>query len=132
LACSFISLSGLGSEVLGEYLGKDGLKVEDLPDMQIDIKESKTAVQFAHVPAIIIVRPNLPKAGHQYFTFLVEEGCQYLKEYLEMRIRKGEQITAKNGTGSHIRTANIGDMIRQLQRKEKQKGQTDQGQAAGG
>jgi hypothetical protein len=119
-ACALVSLSGLRPEVLGDYQGKDGLKVEDLPDMQIDMKEK--TVQFAQMPAIVVIRPELSKAGHQYFTFLAEEGCQYLKEYLEMRIRKGEDIVAKspiitpaakNIAGNHIRTANIGDMIRQ-------------------
>ncbi|MCW4008140.1 MAG: hypothetical protein NWF09_05580 [Candidatus Bathyarchaeota archaeon] len=32
------------------------------------------------------------KAGHQYFTFLGEEGCEYLKDYLESRLKEGEKL----------------------------------------
>jgi hypothetical protein len=38
------------------------------------------------------VRRELSKAGHQYFSFLSKEACGYLKDYLEARIREGEQV----------------------------------------
>jgi hypothetical protein len=66
-----------------------------------------------------MVRKNLSKAGHQYFTFLSEEGCEYLKEYLEERMRTGENltldsplITPKLRMKPFIRTVNVGDAIR--------------------
>lgn len=38
---------------------------------------------FNKIPTMVIVRSELSKAGHQYFTFLSEEGYEYLKDYLE-------------------------------------------------
>jgi hypothetical protein len=68
----------------------------------------------------VVVRRELSKARHQYFTFLSEEGCGYLKDYLEERMREGEKlnqdspiITPKNDrTKPFISTANVGDTIR--------------------
>ncbi|MEM2991491.1 MAG: site-specific integrase, partial [Halobacteria archaeon] len=66
------------------------------------------------------VRKELSKAGHQYFTFLGEEGCEYLKDYLESRLKEGEKLTPdspaltpKVAPKPFIRTVNIGDMIRE-------------------
>ena len=66
----------------------------------------------------------MSKAQHQYFTFLSEEGCEYLKDYLEERIRKGETvdgespiITPKYEVKPFIRAINIGDIIRGAIRK---------------
>lgn len=39
---------------------------------------------------MIVVRKTLSKGRHQYFSFLPQEGCQYLKEYLESRVRNVE------------------------------------------
>ena len=71
------------------------------------------------MPTLVIVRKELSKAGHQYFTFLSEEGCEYLKDYLEERIREGEDlaltspiIIPKQKMKPSIRTINIGDIIR--------------------
>jgi hypothetical protein len=61
----------------------------------------------------------LSKAGHQYFTFLGEEGCEYLKDYLESRLKEGEKLTPdspiltpKVAPKPFVRSTNIGDMIR--------------------
>jgi hypothetical protein len=63
----------------------------------------------------------LSKAGHQYLTFLCEEGCRYLKEYWEYRMQHGEVLTLDSaavkarkfyGKNQFIRTTNIGDKIR--------------------
>lgn len=80
-------------------------------------------VEFARMPTLVIVRRNLSKAGHQYFTFYPEEGCEYLKQSLEFRIRKGEEITGKSPImtqewweegreTTHLRTVNLADIIR--------------------
>jgi hypothetical protein len=39
---------------------------------------------------MIVVRPPLSKGRHKYLTFLSNEGCTYLKEYLEQRGGLGE------------------------------------------
>jgi len=82
------------------------------------------SVDFDQIPALAIVRKELSKAGHKYFTFLSEEGCEYLKDYLEERMREGEQlspdsplITPKRKMKPFIRAVNVGDIIRGAIRK---------------
>jgi hypothetical protein len=67
--------------------------IRDIPEMVID---QNGAIKFARIPAMVIVRPSLSKAGHQYFSFLSAESCEYLKQYIEWRIRKGEKVTSKS------------------------------------
>jgi hypothetical protein len=117
---SFLSFAGFRPESLGDYEGTDGLVIGDLPELEIKGDQ----VHFRKIPSLVKVRNNLSKAGHAYFTFLNEEGCQYLKEYLELRLRKGEKlskdspvITLKKANvqkkiGAFIHTNNIGDMMR--------------------
>ncbi|MGA2682053.1 MAG: site-specific integrase [Candidatus Bathyarchaeia archaeon] len=119
-ACVLVAHSGLRIQALGDYKGLDGLRIGDLPDLKI---EGKT-VTFSKVPALVIVRQNISKAGHQYFTFLSEEGCEYLKDYLEERMREGESlsptspvITPKRRMKPFIRTVNVGDLMREAIRK---------------
>ena len=71
-----------------------------------------------------MVRKELSKAGHQYLTFLGEEGCEYLKDYLELRLRQEETltknsaiVTPKRRMKQFIRATNIGDIIRNAIRK---------------
>lgn len=115
-ACVLVAHSGLRLQTLGNYLGKDGLRIRDLPQLKIE-NENLT---FSNIPTLVIVRKELSKAGHQYFTFLSEEGCEYLKGYLEERMREGEELTAsspiitpKQRKKPFIRTINIGDVMRQ-------------------
>lgn len=120
VACILVAHSGLRIETLGNYFGNDGLRVKDLPEMVIE----KEHVEFTKIPTIITVRKELSKARHQYFTFLSEEGCEYLKDYLEERMRLGENlmpespiITPKIASKPFIRAINIGDIIRKPIRK---------------
>jgi len=92
-AAALIAFGGLRPEVLGDAVGLDGLMMQDIPEMVV---KPDGIVEFARTPAIVIVRPSLSKAGHQFLTFLPAEGCEYLKQYIEWRIRKGEKITAKS------------------------------------
>ncbi|MGA3297617.1 MAG: site-specific integrase [Candidatus Bathyarchaeia archaeon] len=116
-ACSIVAFSGLRLETLGSYLGNDGLKIMDFPEMKI----KGGLVEFADMPTIVIARKSLSKIKRQYFTFLSEEGCDYLKEYLEFRLREGQKLSAESPiitpskphlAGHHIRTTNIGDLMR--------------------
>ena len=120
VACVLVAHSGLRISSIGNYLGNDGLRVRDFPEMRIDNGQ----VTFEKMPTMVVVRPELSKAGHQYFTFLSEEGCEYLKDYLEERMRNGEEltpnspiITPKARMKPFVRAANIGDAIRQAIRK---------------
>ena len=119
-ACVLLAHSGLRIETLGNYEGTDGLRIRDLPEMKVE----KGEVVFEKVPTMVVVRRELSKAGHQYFTFLGEEGCQYLKDYLESRLKEGEKLTPdspvltpKVAPKPFIRSTNIGDMIRAAIRK---------------
>jgi len=85
---AFMALAGLRPQVLGNMTGTDGLEVRDLPEMRME----GGRVTFAKVPTMVVVRPILSKAGHRYFTFLAEEGCDYLKAYLERRLALGEEL----------------------------------------
>jgi hypothetical protein len=93
----------------------DGLRIKDLPDIEI----SGDHVGFKQKPALLIVRKELSKAGHQYFTFLSEEGCEHVKDYLTERIGESEALTRESALITpklkmkpFIRTGNVGDAIR--------------------
>lgn len=106
---------GLRPESIGDYRGQDGITIHDLPELTIGHGEAS----FETVPSMVIVRSSLSKARHQYFTFLTEEACGYVKDYLEERARNGEKLNPNSAvirpkvTGKQfIRTVNVGDMIR--------------------
>ncbi|MDH5481783.1 MAG: site-specific integrase [Candidatus Bathyarchaeota archaeon] len=114
-ACAIVAHAGLRLQGLGSYTGYDGLRMRDLPELKIKGSE----VSFEKIPTMVVVRSALSKARHQYFTFLAEEACSYLKDYLEERLRDGEQLTPdsaivkpKVAQKPFIRTVNIGDMMR--------------------
>jgi integrase len=85
---SLMAYSGLRPRVLGNSSGTDGLVIRDLPEVSI----SGNQVNFKRRPTMIVIRPQLSKAGHRYFTFLSAEGCEYLKAYLEKRIALDEDL----------------------------------------
>jgi hypothetical protein len=98
-----MAFSGLRPQVLGDYTGVDGLKIGDLPELEI----KEDSVEFYKIPTLVVVRPELSKAKHRYFTFLGPEGCNHLKAYLEKRVAEGEKlapespvISYKSGYGS--------------------------------
>jgi hypothetical protein len=120
VACVLVAHSGLRLQSIGTYLGDNGLRIGDLPELRIE----GDAVEFGEVPTMIVVKPELSKAGHKYITFLSEEGCDYLKEYLEERMRNGEKLNKrssilrpKTAAKQFISTTNIGDTIRKAIRK---------------
>jgi len=120
---ALIAFSGLRPESLGNHTGNDGLKLSDFPELKID--EQKKIVEVTKIPMMIKVRQNLSKAGHQYFSFLNAQGCDYLKQYLEFRLRDGEELNAnspvvtslKTRNFKHITTTKISDSIRKAIRK---------------
>lgn len=87
---TLVGFSGFRPETLGDFAARDGLRVMDLPELQIDKPAKK--VEFLKIPAKIVCRPNLSKAGHQYFSFMPSQGCNYLQELLEQRLRNGESL----------------------------------------
>ena len=89
---SLMAYSGLRPEVLGNIDGTEGLAIGDIVDLSI----AKGKVEFASIPAQIIVKPELSKTRTKYFTFIGPEGSEYLKEYLETRIANGERLTKES------------------------------------
>ncbi|MGC2358692.1 MAG: site-specific integrase [Thermoplasmata archaeon] len=114
-AVALVAFSGLRPEVLGNYLGKDGLTLGDFPELKV----GKGTLEFATVPTLVRVRPELSKNSSGYVSFLSEEGCDYLRQYLEDRLRAGEKLDSDTdlihpdrAAKRFIRTLNIGDAIR--------------------
>jgi hypothetical protein len=124
VAAVLIAHAGLRPEVIGNYRGEDGLRLKDLPDLVVDVHAK--SVSFRQTPARVVVRPELSKAGHTYFTFLTEEGCEYVGRYLRERLQDGEALTADSDLVTptkkvlrgkargkrFIRANNIGDIVR--------------------
>jgi len=100
VAEALIAFADLRPESIGNHDGSDGLKLRDLPELRIE--DGK--VIFEKTPTMIVVRSTLSKARHKYFTFLSSEGCTYLKEYLEERLRSGEELKTESPLIAHERT----------------------------
>ena len=123
VAIALMAFAGLRPQTMGNHDGSDGLMIKDLPELRIDGGE----VVFERIPTMVVVRQNLSKARHKYFTFLSSEGCTYLKEYLEERIRGGEELSPESPLIAHERkgaaekrfvmTRKITHFIRQCMRK---------------
>ena len=128
---ALMSQSGLRPQVLGDAKGSEGLKIGDLPELELRGRE----VSFIKMPTMVVVRASLSKARHRYFTFLGEEGWGYLKSYLEKRLASGDKlvkdsavITYKEGyggigfgeegerLGGHITTKSLTKEIRDAMR----------------
>jgi hypothetical protein len=122
VAVALIAFADLRPQTLGNHDGSDGLVLRDLPELAVGGGE----VKFDKTPIMIVVRPALSKARHKYFTFLSSEGCTYLKEYLEERLRSGEELQPDTPLIAHERagaqkpfmlTRKITHLIRQSMRK---------------
>jgi site-specific recombinase XerD len=92
VSIALIAFSGLRPESLGDYVGADGVRLEDLTEAKITSK----GVEFGKVPAILLVRRVLSKARHPYFTFLSSEAITYLQEYLAERTKSGEKLAPQS------------------------------------
>jgi len=89
---ALMAFSGLRPQVLGDMRGNDGLEVRDFPEIIIE----NDKVSFSSIPTRVFVRPELSKTNNRYFSFLAEEGCEYLKGYLEKRLAIGEVLDGRS------------------------------------
>ena len=99
VCCVLIAHSGVRPEVLGNYKGDDGLTIGDFPEMKI----KDNAIEFENIPTKVVVRGKLSKTRKKYFTFLSSEGCDYLKQYLDTRLKRGDIFTDKTDIITPIR-----------------------------
>ena len=86
VAIALMAFSGLRPESLGDYLGKDGIRLSDFKEATI----KPNGIEFQKTPTLLAIRKNLSKTRHQYFTFLTENGTNKLLAYLNDRIARGE------------------------------------------
>jgi hypothetical protein len=86
---SLLAGSGVRPEVIGNHDGSDGLRLGDIPELEVE----EGRVKFIKTPPMLIVKQELSKARHQYFTFITKEGCELLSNYLVGRMRAGEVLT---------------------------------------
>lgn len=100
LAEALMAFGDLRPESLRNFDGSDGLTLRDFPELRIDVNE----VIIDRIPTRVLVRATLSKAKHPYCTFLGVEGCAYLKEYLEERLRNGEALQLSSPVIGHERT----------------------------
>ncbi|MDE1852173.1 MAG: site-specific integrase [Thaumarchaeota archaeon] len=92
VSIAMIAFSGLRPESLGDYLGTDGIRLEDLTEAKV----SASGVKFEKVPTILLVRRALSKARHPYFTFVGSEAIDYIQESLHERVKQGEKLTPQS------------------------------------
>lgn len=92
VSIAMIAFSGLRPESLGDYLGTDGIRLEDFTEAKISTK----GIEFEKVPTILLVRRALSKARHPYFTFTGNEAITYIEEYLHERVKQGEKLTPQS------------------------------------
>ena len=85
---SLMAKSGLRPEVMGNHDGTDGLRMRDLPDIVIHRGLAVCTSQ----PNRILVRAELSKARHQYFTFTTTQATKQLLAYLNDRLARGEPL----------------------------------------
>ncbi|MGD0638681.1 MAG: site-specific integrase [Nitrososphaerales archaeon] len=121
VCCALMAFSGVRPGVIGNMYGDDGLRVQDLPEMTV---AGDGTVSFARTPAMVMVRRTLSKMGKQYITFLPEQGCGYVKQYIEWRVQvRKEKVEASSPLvtanpanpwhiGKFVRVTNIGDDVR--------------------
>jgi len=89
-----VAYGGMRPQVLGHQNLKDGLKLGDLPELDID------SLEFETFPTLVVVRPELSKAGHKYRTFFPKETCRDIVAFLEKRLSYGEVLTEKSALAS--------------------------------
>ena len=85
---SLMAKAGLRPEVIGNHDGTDGLQIRDLPDVVIH----QGVAKCIRMPNRIVVRAELSKARHQYFTFTTRTATMHILAYLNDRITHGEPL----------------------------------------
>ena len=85
---SLMAKSGLRPEVIGNHDGTDGLRMRDMPDLVVH----QGVAKCIRTPNRIVVRRELSKAGHQYFTFSTDLATKHVLAYINDRLAHGEPL----------------------------------------
>lgn len=103
---SLMVKSGLRPEVLGNHNATDVLRMRDLPDVIIQ----QGVAKCIKTPSRIIIRGELSKARHQYFTYLTSSGTDKLLAYLNDRLACGQPLHGESAViaPDHRHTLNRG------------------------
>ena len=112
---SLMAFSGVRENVIGNYEGTDGLRLVDLPDLRVEGR----IVDFVKEPAMVVVRAELNKARHQYFTFLCREGMEFVLDWLRYRIRRGEELKLHSPLipsrrGLFMRSMSVSNLVKKV------------------
>ena len=109
---SLLAFSGLRPETLGNYDGSDALRIKDIEGLKIGTE----GIDYTTFPAMLKVRQSkvqLSKKGHGYFTFIPQQTGKYVKDYIDARIREGENVSPESPIittdtrGSNLRRSGI-------------------------
>jgi len=83
---ALMAFLGIRFNVIGD------LRVSDFPEMQI----TENDVIFEKMPTRVKIRRELSKNKKEYQTFLVEFGCGIIKNWLKVRMEKGEKLNSNS------------------------------------
>ncbi len=111
VATYLMAFTGIRPQTMGNSKGDDGLRVEDLEDL--DFKN----MEWKKTPVKIRIRQSLSKNGRSYFVFLADEPAEQLLNYLKDRngiTKKSPIITQKK---HHLEEFLVTKSIRQGIRK---------------
>jgi hypothetical protein len=97
----FFAHSGVRPGVLGSYQGEYGLRLSDLPELELGRKKRR----FSSVPFVIRVPADLSKTRVAYTTFGTSQLARVFLTYLDDRARGGESLTTESPvlTGNPVR-----------------------------
>lgn len=86
-AILFLATTGVRPGVVASRATANGLRLRDLPDLDV------TTLSLSQVPFRVNVPAELSKGGSGYFTFGTAETGEALTAYLRHRVARGEELT---------------------------------------
>ena len=91
VSIALMAFSGLRPESIGNYDGSDGLRLGDFAEAEI----TDEGLKVSKMPTMLVIRKELSKARHQYFTFVPEQTLTYINEHLTERIENDEKLNSQ-------------------------------------
>lgn len=85
---SFLSKCGLRPQSIGSVDGSDGLMLQDFPDLALVDGQWR----FLKQPPRVVIRKNLSKARHEYFSYMTPLAQLWFLAYLNERMANNETL----------------------------------------